>query len=179
MLYALHEAAYNSAIPLRLAADSARDFWGSPLNPASQSDAGRRLFASADMLANLTRRYGKPDWRIDEIEIGNRTIPVEMDTVWRSPWCKLQRFRRDPAAADRPPAPKVLIVAPLSGHHATLLRGTVRGFLQDHEVYVTDWLNARDVPIYEGRFGFHDFVDHIRAMLTEIGPGRRCWPPPR
>jgi poly(3-hydroxybutyrate) depolymerase len=171
MLYALHEAAYNSAIPLRLAADTARDFWGSPLNPASQSDAGRRLFASADMLANLTRRYGKPDWRIDEIEIGNRTVPVEMETVWRSPWCKLQRFRRDPAAADRPPEPKVLIVAPLSGHHATLLRGTVRGFLQDHEVYITDWVNARDVPVYEGRFGFHDFVDHVRAILTEIGPG--------
>ena len=93
MLYALHEAAYNSAIPLRLAADAARDFWGSPLNPAAQSAAGRRLFASADMLSNLTRRYGKPDWRIDELDLGNRTVPVAMDTVWTSAWCKLQRFR--------------------------------------------------------------------------------------
>ena len=167
MLYALHEAAYNAAIPLRMAADTARDFWGSPLNPASHTEAGRKLFASADLLSNMTRRYGKPDWRIDDIEIGNDLVPVAMDTVWQSAWCKLQRFRKD-GAADQP---KVLIVAPLSGHHATLLRGTVRGFLQDHDVYVTDWANARDVPLYEGRFDFHDFVDHVRAMLTEIGPG--------
>jgi poly(3-hydroxybutyrate) depolymerase len=167
MLYAFHEAAYNAAIPLRMAADAARDFWGSPLNPASHTEAGRKLFASADLLSNMTRRYGKPDWRIDDIEIGNDLVPVAMDTVWQSAWCKLQRFKKD-GAGDQP---KVLIVAPLSGHHATLLRGTVRGFLQDHEVYITDWTNARDVPLYEGRFDFHDFVDHIRAMLTEIGPG--------
>lgn len=171
MLYALHEAAYNSAVPLRLTADAARDFWGSRLNPAAQSTAGRRLFASADMLANMTRRYGRPDWRIDDLDLGDRKAPVAMQTVWQSPWCKLQRFRRDPDVADRPPERKVLIVAPLSGHYATLLRGTVRGFLQDHEVYITDWANARDVPVYEGRFDFHDFVDHIRAVLTALGPG--------
>jgi poly(3-hydroxybutyrate) depolymerase len=178
MLYALHEAAYNSAIPLRLTADAARDFWGSPLNPASHTESGRTLFAAADLVSNMTRRYGKPEWRIDEIEIGNRLVPVQMDTVWSSPWVKLQRFRR----ADLGQAPKVLIVAPLSGHHATLLRGTAKGFLQDHEVYVTDWANARDVPIYEGRFDFHDFVDHVRSMLTEIGPNTHvvavCQPGP-
>jgi poly(3-hydroxybutyrate) depolymerase len=178
MLYAFHEAAYNAAIPLRMAADAARDFWGSPLNPASHTEAGRKLFASADMLSNMTRRYGKPQWRIDDIEIGNDLVAVEMETVWQSAWCKLQRFRKA-GAGDQP---KVLIVAPLSGHHATLLRGTVRGFLQDHEVYVTDWTNARDVPLYEGRFDFHDFVDHVRAMLTEIGPGAHvlavCQPGP-
>ena len=178
MLYALHEAAYYAALPLRVGADVAREFWGSPLNPASHTESGRTLFAAADLLSNMTRRYGKPDWRIDEIELGNGTVPVEMDTVWSSAWVKLQRFRK----VNQGPAPKVLIVAPLSGHHATLLRGTVRGFLQDHEVYVTDWTNARDVPIYEGRFDFHDFVDHVRAMLTEIGPGTHvvavCQPGP-
>ena len=182
MLYALHEAAYNSAIPLRMSADLARDFWGSPLNPASHTESGRTLFAAADLLSNMTRRYGKPEWRIDEIEIGNRQVPVEMDTVWSSPWAKLQRFRRVGPGREAGSEPKVLIVAPLSGHYATLLRGTVRGFLQDHEVYVTDWANARDVPIYEGRFDFHDFVDHVRAMLTEIGPGAHvvavCQPGP-
>ena len=178
MLYALHEAAYNAAAPLRMAADSAREFWGSPLNPASHTESGRTLFAAADLLSNMTRRYGKPDWRIDEVEVGARTVPVEMDTVWSSAWVKLRRFRR----AGLGQAPKVLIVAPLSGHYATLLRGTARGFLQDHEVYITDWSNARDVPIYEGRFDFHDFVDHVRAMLTEIGPGAHvvavCQPGP-
>ncbi|HEY4028705.1 MAG TPA: polyhydroxyalkanoate depolymerase [Caulobacteraceae bacterium] len=179
MLYALHEAAYYAARPLSLSADLAREFWGSPLNPASHTESGRTLFAAADLLSNMTRRYGKPDWRIDEIEVGNDAVPVEMDTAWSSAWVKLQRFRRTDQGQD---APKVLIVAPLSGHYATLLRGTVRGFLQDHEVYVTDWANARDVPIYEGRFDFHDFVDHVRAMLTEIGPGAHvvavCQPGP-
>ncbi len=86
-------------------------------------------------------------------------------------------------------APSVLIVAPLSGHYATLLRGTVEAFLQDHEVYITDWANARDVPMLEGRFDFHDYIDHIRTMLTpdraarrtsspSASPARRCWPPP-
>ncbi len=175
MLYALHEAAYYTATPLRMAAQAARDFWGSPLNPASHSEAGRRLFASADMLSNMTRRYGKPAWRIDEIDVGGHAVAVDMQTVWRSPWCRLQRFGKDPQrlaeAGHAGQGPKVLIVAPMSGHFATLLRGTVRGFLPDHEVYITDWSNARDVPVYEGRFDFHDFVDHVRAMLTAIGPG--------
>jgi poly(3-hydroxybutyrate) depolymerase len=182
MLYALHEASYYSAIPLRMSADWARDFWGSPLNPASHTESGRTLFAAADLLSNMTRRYGKPDWRIDEIEVAGRQVPVVMDTVWTSPWCKLQRFRRVEPGREPGVGPKVLIAAPLSGHYATLLRGTVRGFLQDHEVYITDWANARDVPVYEGRFDFHDFVDHIRAMLTEIGPGAHvvavCQPGP-
>ena len=84
----------------------------------------------------------------------------------------------------------MLIVAPLSGHYATLLRGTVQAFLQDHEVYVTDWANARDVPMLEGRFDFHDYIDHVRAMLRRARPARRtwwpsasrarrCWPPRR
>src|ERR1700761_7794070 len=140
MLYALHEAAYTAAWPLSVTADVAREFWGSPLNPASHTESGRTLFAAADLLTNMTRRYGKPEWRIDDVEIGDRQVPVEMDTVWSSPWVKLQRFRRIEAGRDH--GPKVLIVAPLSGHYATLLRGTVRGFLQDHEVYVTDWSNA-------------------------------------
>jgi poly(3-hydroxybutyrate) depolymerase len=180
MLYAFHEAAYYAAVPLRRAADAARDFWGSGFNPASQTDAGRRLFASADLMANMTRRYGKPEWRIDDIEVGDALVPVTRDVVWQSPWCKMQRFRKD--GADQDQQPKVLIVAPLSGHYATLLRGTVRGFLQDHEVYVSDWTNARDVPIFQGRFDFHDFVDHVRAMLTEIGPNTHvvavCQPGP-
>ena len=182
MLYALHESAYYAAVPLRMAADAARDFWGSQLNPASHTESGRTLFAAADLLSNMTRRYGKPEWRIDEIEVGARTVPVEMDTVWSSPWVKLQRFRRMEEGREPGSGPKVLIVAPLSGHYATLLRGTVRGFLPDHEVYITDWSNARDVPIYEGRFDFHDFVDHVRAMLTEIGPNAHvvavCQPGP-
>jgi poly(3-hydroxybutyrate) depolymerase len=186
MLYALHEAAYAAAVPMRLAADAARDFWGSPVNPVGHTEVARKLFASADMVANLTRRYGKPEWRIDDVEIDGRSVPVKMETVWSTAWVKLQHFRRDPqalaAAGQATPAPSVLIVAPLSGHYATLLRGTVRGFLQDHDVYITDWSNARDVPLYEGQFNFHDFVDHVRSMITAIGPNTHvvavCQPGP-
>ena len=173
MLYALHETAYRTAAPLRVAAEMARDFWRSPFNPAAASGLGRTLSASADVTANLTRRYFKPAWDIDEVVVNGRPVAVRRETVWRSPWVKLRRFSRDPeglaeagASAD---TPAVLVVAPLSGHYATLLRGTVRAFLTDHDVYVTDWVNARDVPILEGRFDLHDYIDTLIDVLGEIG----------
>jgi poly(3-hydroxybutyrate) depolymerase len=174
MLYALQEYGYYAAAPMRLGARMARDFWGSAANPLSQTDIGRTLYASADLFANLTRRYGKPKWNIDEVQIDGGTVRVRPVVEWSSPWCRLIHFARDRSDLRRLGRtrfdPTVLIVAPLSGHYATLLRGTVEAFLQDHEVYVTDWTNAREVPLLEGRFDFHDYIDHIRAMLTELGP---------
>ena len=174
MLYALHEASYYAAEPLNRMAEAASRFWSSPLNPASYTEMGRKLYASAEVLNGMTRRYGKPDWRIEQVEVDGRPVGVEMQTVWSSAWVKLRRFVKDPAdlaAAGRSgPGPAVLIVAPLSGHYATLLRGTVRAFLQDHEVYISDWSNARNVPLIEGRFDFHDFLDHVRSMISAIGP---------
>jgi poly(3-hydroxybutyrate) depolymerase len=173
MLYTLYEAGFYAAQPWRLAALAARSFWSSPLNPARDSEFGRSAFAAADLVSNLTRRYGRPEWRIHSIEVEGRAVPVEPMVVWQSPWVKLTHFRRDPealrAAGRKAAEPAVLIVAPLSGHHATLLRGTVEAFLQDHEVYVTDWSNARDVPLVEGRFDFHGYIDHVRDMLRFIG----------
>jgi poly(3-hydroxybutyrate) depolymerase len=110
---------------------------------------------------------------IEETMINGRTVAVDLEVIWRSPWLRLLRFRRDPAQLRKARAntggPAILIVAPLSGHHATLLRGTVRTFLPDYDVYVTDWSNARDVPIVEGRFGFHDSVDAVGESLRRIG----------
>src|SRR5580693_3132249 len=173
MLYALHESAYQSAAPLSAAARLMRDFWSSPLNLVGDTEFGRNLYASADLLTNLTRRYGKPDWNIDEVIIAGAVVPVSCETHWSSPWVKVRRFRRDPdalrAAGAALETPAVLVVAPLSGHFATLLRGTVQTFLLDHDVYVTDWSNARDVPIVEGRFGFHDYIDTIVDILGAIG----------
>ncbi|HVY34739.1 MAG TPA: polyhydroxyalkanoate depolymerase [Caulobacteraceae bacterium] len=174
MLYALHEAAYFAAEPLNRMAEAAAKFWSSPFNPAAQTEAGRKLYASSEMLTDMTRRYGKPDWRIDAVQIDGRPVAVEMQTAWSSPWVKLRHFIKNPAelagAGRSGPGPAVLIVAPLSGHYATLLRGTVRAFLQDHDVYVSDWSNARNVPLIEGRFDFHDFLDHVRSMISAIGP---------
>lgn len=173
MLYTLHEAAYGLAAPLRLTAQLARDFWRSPLNPAGETDAGRMAYASADVVANLTHRYAKPAWRIEDVFVDGHRVAVTCETPWRTPWLKLRHFRRDPEqladAGARVDTPPVLIVAPLSGHYATLLRGTVRTFLSDYDVYVTDWANARDVPIFEGRFGLADYVDTIGDMLRHIG----------
>ena len=174
MLYALHEAAYYASTPLREAARMARDFWSSPLNPGADTAIGRRLYASNDLFANVTRRYGKPDWNIDSVAINGHLVRVRPQTVWASPWVKLVQFSRDQSdlrrAGRRSIEPAVLIVAPLSGHHASLLRGTVEAFLQDHDVYISDWSNARDVPMLEGRFDFHDYIDHVRFMLRALGP---------
>jgi poly(3-hydroxybutyrate) depolymerase len=174
MLYTLYEAGYYASTPLRLAALAARDFWSSPLNPAKESELGRRLYANSDLFANLTRRYGKPKWRIDSVMIDGHPVRVRATEEWSSPWCKLTHFARDMSdmrkAGRRTLEPAVLIAAPLSGHYATLLRGTVEAFLQDHEVYITEWSNARDVPVLEGRFDFHDYIDHIRQMLQVLGP---------
>ena len=174
MLYTLHEFAYASAAPFRIGAQLARDFWTHPFNPAAETALGRTAFASAELFESVTRRYGKPAWGLETVEIGGRKVRTTEQVIWSSPWCRLVRFARhlgDLKRAGKPPvAPAVLIVAPLSGHYATLLRGTVETFLQDHDVYVTDWANARQVPMLEGRFDFSDYIDHVRIMLAQIGP---------
>ena len=175
MLYTLHELAYHSTLPFRFGAQMARDFWSSPYNPASETAIGRTAYASAELFESLTRRYGKPDWKLDVVDMDGHPVSTFEEVVWRKPWCQLIRFVRDEAdlkaAGKAVEVPKVLIVAPLSGHYATLLRGTVEGFLQDHDVYVSDWTNARQVPLLEGRFDFDDYIDHVRDMISAIGPG--------
>ncbi len=173
MLYSLHEYAYHAASPLRLAAQLARSFWGSSANPASDTAVGRTMYASAEMFSNMTRRYGKPDWGIHKVEIEGVDVRVRQVTAWSSPWCRMIHFARDRNDLRRAGRaafePAVLIVAPLSGHYATLLRGTVKQFLKDHEVYVADWSNARNVPVLEGRFDFYDYIDHVREMMRALG----------
>ena len=174
MLYGLSEMAYGAVTPMRFAMRATRDFWHSPLNPAADTAWGRSLYAASDLFANLTRRYGKPEWRIDSVQINGLDVAVREEVDWSSPWCRMVHFARDRAdlhsAGRHGLEPAILIVAPMSGHYASLLRGTVETFLQDHEVYVTDWVNAREVPVLDGRFDFHDYIDHVRAMLQALGP---------
>ena len=173
MLYALHQTAYRAAAPLRLMAEASRNFWRSPSNLAGSSQFGRTLFASSDLLANMTKQFGRPEWGIDKVAIDGVEVRVANEVVWKSPWVTLRRFRRNTEDLARvgkvEPAPPLLIVAPLSGHFATLLRGTVEAFLQDYDVWVTDWSNARDVPMMEGRFGFHDYIELVTEILHRIG----------
>jgi poly(3-hydroxybutyrate) depolymerase len=177
MLYSLVEMNRVAMAPMRLMAKAGRAALASPLNPMGQTSYGKSLAAMADVFESATRYYGKPEWRIDSVRIKSITVPVTPTVDWRSPWCNLIHFRKDPDAlamtqrAGAAPLPRMLIVAPMSGHYATLLRGTVEGFLETHDVYITDWTDARMAPIWLGRFDLDDYIDHIRKVLTHLGGG--------
>ena len=177
MLYSFLEMSRAAMLPWRAAANMTRQSLRSPLNPESDTLAGRATAAAADLFESLTRYYGKPDWELSPIDVNDQPVDIEVETVWSKPFCSLLHFTRDRKALakargvkvsevkDRP----VLIVAPMSGHHATLLRGTVEAFLPDHEVYITDWVDARKVSVAEGRFDLDDYVLYVRDMITALG----------
>jgi len=174
MLYSVYEMNRLAMTPWRAAANATRRMMRAPWNPMGDTVAGRTMAAAAELFESVTRRYGKPEWMIDATLINGHTVAIEEEVVWSDSWCDLLHFRRDPQALveargkreDR----KVLFVAPMSGHYATLLRGTVETFLPDCEVYITDWQDARMVPVSEGRFDLDDFVAYIRKMIAFLGP---------
>ena len=124
------------------------------------------------MFERTTRRYGKPELGLDDTEVNGMRVPVEIHIVWERPFCRLLHFERKLERPLRHPQPRVLIVAPMSGHYATLLRGTVEAFLPTHEVYITDWTDARMVPVAAGRFDLDDYIDYVIAMLQMLGRQR-------
>jgi poly(3-hydroxybutyrate) depolymerase len=176
MLYTLFELGHVALTPWRAAANFARRAYRSPLNPASYTLHGRSMAAAADLFEAVTRRYAKPAWRLESTTVNGKTVRVTPRTIEQRTWCGLVHFERDPAAmkaAHRNKSwfdPKVLILAPMSGHYATLLRGTVEAFLPDHEVYITDWVDARTVPVAQGRFDLEDYVDHVVDFIRSLGP---------
>lgn len=174
MLYSLYELGHLSVAPFRLAAIMQSNMLRSPLNPIADSDVARAAAAASDLFETVTRRYRKPDWNLPMTDVGGEEVAVTPTSVWSSPWCDLVHFQRDGEALQRARGersdPAVLLVAPMSGHYATLLRGTVEAFLPEHEVYITDWADARMVPVVAGRFDFHDYIDHVIEMLRVLGP---------
>ncbi len=165
-LYELHHAALQ---PYRAFADAVRLFYTNPLNPVSHTMVGRSVAAAAELFERTTRRYGKPSFGLDETKIDFRTVPVIERVIWSKPFCNLVHFDRA-VPPERRPDPKILIVAPMSGHYATLLRGTVETLLPSAEVYITDWTDARMVPLAEGRFDLDDYIDYVIEMLHVLGP---------
>ena len=126
------------------------------------------------MFINATRRYGKPAFGIEEVLVDGVPTPVVEEIVWAAPFAGLLHFRREGAAVAKRNDPKVLMVAPMSGHYATLLRGTVRDMLPNHDVYITDWTDARDVPLSFGEFDLDDYTDYLVAMIEQLsGDGER------
>lgn len=170
MNYQAYEFAHAVLSPWRTFAQGMKMHLQQPFNPLSFTHMGRSAAAAIDVFESVTRRYGKPEWGISSTQIQGLDVPVRIQTVVAGPFCNLIHFQRLGPVAARRKDPKVLIVAPMSGHYATLLRGTVEAMLPEHDVYVTDWVDAREVPLALGAFDFEDYVDYLIDFIHFIGP---------
>jgi poly(3-hydroxybutyrate) depolymerase len=168
--YQFYEMAHAALAPARAVSDAAHFVFSNPLNPFSNTLFGKNVSASAEMFERLTRRYGKPAFGLNGIPLDDDVYPVVQDIVWTKPFCNVIRFVR-PGFPNGANQPKLLIVAPMSGHYATLLRGTVEAFLPHFDVYITDWSDARMVPLALGPFDLDDYIVYLREILAHLGPG--------
>jgi poly(3-hydroxybutyrate) depolymerase len=166
MIYTLHELQHAATAPLRYWAEASRQLFANPFSPLAYLPHSSRIAAGSELLARVVKRYEKPPFGLDRTDIDGRRVAVREEVVESKPFCNLLHFVRDTDRSD----PKVLLVAPLSGHHATLLRDTVRALLPDHDVYITDWIDARQVPLAEGYFHFADYVAYVQAFLRLLAP---------
>jgi len=169
MFYQLYEMNHAAVQPLRAYADAVRLFYSNPMNPMAHTPFGRSVAAGAELFERTTRRYGKPAFGISRTTVDWKPVAVSETVVWSRPFCNLIHFARD-LPPRRKSDPKLLIVAPMSGHYATLLRGTVDAMLPHADVYITDWTDARMVPLADGRFDLDDYIDYIVDMLHTLGP---------
>ncbi|MCU0818888.1 MAG: polyhydroxyalkanoate depolymerase [Beijerinckiaceae bacterium] len=167
--YMFFEMAHAVLGPARAASDAMRLFYRNPLNPLTHTVYGRSVSAACELFERVTRRYGKPAFMLPQTKVNGQTVDVIERVIWRAPFCNLVHFDRA-MPVKTAPQPRLLIVAPMSGHFATLLRGTVEAFLPTHEVYITDWVDARMVPLAQGKFDLDDYVDYVRDMITLLGP---------
>jgi len=166
MLYQLHEWQHSSLLPIRLWASANMAVYGNPFSPLSYNPVSRMIVAGSDLLLRATHRYTKPQFGLADTVVQGELVAVTEEKALEKPFCTLLHFKRDTKAKQ----PVVLLVAPLSGHHATLLRDTVRMLMQDHDVYITDWQDARIVPLSKGPFHFEDYVAYIREFVRFLGP---------
>lgn len=145
--------------------------FNNPLNPLSHTLLGRNIAASAELFERLTRRYGKPSFGLKSTLVEGEPTAIEERVVWERPFCRLLHFERQGARLRRP-QPRLLLIAPISGHYATLLRGTVEAFLPHFDVYITDWADARMVPSNAGAFDLDDYIDYLMVLLRLMGSER-------
>ena len=165
-IYQAYELQRHLSQPVRLWANALERLYSSPYNPLSDTWFGKSIAASAEIVARLTQNYGKPVFGLKTTQVGNETVAVNEEILLRKPFCQLLRFHRDTPRKD----PKVLLVAPMSGHFATLLRGTVEALLPEHDVHITDWVDAREVELSEGNFDLDDYVDYVIEFCRYLGP---------
>lgn len=168
MLYHAYQAYCDILAPARMGSLLATSFRNRFLGHASAEPMTRRLFALAEVFNTTAITHHRPPYGISRIISGNREVSVREEVALDLPFGNLLHFAKDEVVA---PQPKILVVAPLSGHFATLLRSTIETLLRDHDVYITDWKNARDVPVSDGAFGFDEYVDYVIRFLQELGQG--------
>ncbi len=166
MLYQIHDFSRAMMAPFRMAAGVTQATFQNPYMPLSFTRLGRSIAAGAELVERVTRRYAKPVWHLDHTTVNGKKVPVTIEHTVKKPFCTLQHFKREGCEKD----PIVLIVAPMSGHHATLLRGTVEAMIPEHNVYVTDWQDARQVPLSKGRFDLEDNISYIMDFIRHLGP---------
>jgi len=166
MMYQAYQAQSDLMWPLRTLAKLSVPMLQDPGFGLPGQSSTRQMAAACKLLELAEVTHKRPPWRIDSVVDKGQAVPVTEEAVFSTPFATLLRFRKESA----PPQPKVLVVAPMSGHFATLLRDTVRTVLQDHDVYVTDWHNVRDVPLAAGRFGLDEYTEHLIDFLAAMGP---------
>jgi poly(3-hydroxybutyrate) depolymerase len=167
MLYQVYQAHSDIMIPVRNWATTALRTLGQPLAGIADNVVLRNLTAAYELIARAGLTHARPAFGVQGVTVGNREVAVHEHAALTTPFGTLLHFKKDIDTRQ----PRVLLVAPLSGHFATLLRGTVRTMLAEHDVYITDWHNVRDVPLMHGRFGFDDYIAHLICFLEAIGPG--------
>jgi poly(3-hydroxybutyrate) depolymerase len=167
MLYQIYDWQRSAMQPWRLFAQAANELYGHPDSPLSYLPGSRNVAAAFDLMTRLTQRYERPPFDIGKVRSGDTEYRVREVFEAQRPFCRLLHFVKEGA----PPQPKVIVFAPLSGHFATLVRDTVKTLLADHDVWVTDWIDAKEVPITVGPFHFDDYVQYVRGFIAHVGPG--------
>jgi polyhydroxyalkanoate depolymerase len=170
MMYQAYQNHMDLTAPWRTGAAAALRY----LNLVPQGVSDRlfgRLAAALELISRSTLTYTRPDYGIGSVKVGNRELEVREEVAYATPFGSLLHFKK----VDGPEHPRLLLVAPMSGHFATLLRGTVTTLLQDHDVYITDWHNPRDIPLDHGRFGLEDYTDHLITFIDKLGPRAHMW----
>ena len=174
MLYQIYETNRAWISPFSEFASAASKLYSNPLSPFAQVPQAQRVSAGFDLVHRLTKEYEKPEFGINKVTVSDTDVVIQEQVVVAKPFCRLLRFKRFTDNAKllgtMRDQPSVLVVAPLSGHHSTLLRDTVKTLLQDHKVYITDWIDARMVPIDEGAFHLDDYVNYVQEFIRAVGP---------
>jgi len=174
MLYQIYETHRAWISPFSEFASAASKLYSNPLSPMAQLPSAHRISAGFDLVHRLTKEYEKPEFGINKVTVDGVDVVIQEQVVEAKPFCRLLRFKRftdDGKLLEKMRLqPSVLVVAPLSGHHSTLLRDTVRTLLQDHKVYITDWIDARMVPTEEGAFHLDDYINYVQDFIRKVGP---------